>query len=258
MADSSIIIIGAGNLATSLGVALKQAGNVPLAVWSRTVESASLLGNRLGCFYSNDISQLPDAGIVIISVADAALPEIAAEVAGRYPHSLVLHTAGSISMEMLQSVGCSRYGVFYPMQTFSKARCVDFTTVSTFVEGCNSEVTELIRAIAAKIGSRCYDATSKQRRYLHLAAVFACNFSNAMYAMSAQILQKEGLPFEAMLPLIEETANKVHHLAPNEAQTGPAARGDKSVMDAHLAMLDGDLKSMYKYVSKYIINNKKK
>jgi predicted short-subunit dehydrogenase-like oxidoreductase (DUF2520 family) len=100
-----------------------------------------------------------------------------------------------------------------------------------------------------------FEATSEQRRYLHLSAVFACNFTNALYAMSAQILEKYGLPFEAMLPLIDETAKKVHSMHPCDAQTGPARRGDKEVMQRQVEMLDGELSEVYKIFSNYIENN---
>jgi predicted short-subunit dehydrogenase-like oxidoreductase (DUF2520 family) len=110
--------------------------------------------------------------------------------------------------------------------------------------------------MAHRLGGKVFDATSEQRKYLHLAAVFACNFSNAMYAMSAQLMQKHGLPFEALLPLIDETASKVHRLAPSEAQTGPARRGDKEVMALHASMLDEELCAVYNMLSEYIMNHK--
>lgn len=256
MENSSIILVGAGNVATSLGVALKAAGLNVAALWSRTRLAAQMLGERLGCSYHTTFEELPDADIVIVAVADSALPSVVADVAKRYPHSLVLHTAGSMPMELLRDAGCGRYGVFYPMQTFSKARVVDFSTVSTFVEGCDKAVENLIFDMAMRLGGRVYVATSEQRRYLHLAAVFACNFPNALYAMSAQLMQQHGLPFEAMLPLIDETAAKVHHLSPRDAQTGPARRGDETVMEGQKRLLDDELRTIYELLSDYIQNNR--
>ena len=256
VSSNSVLLIGAGNLATSLGVALVKAGYVPVAVWSRTVESASELGKHLNCPYSNDMSQLPQAATVIISVVDSALEAVARDVARLFPNSLVLHTAGSVSVDVLRAAGCHKYGVLYPMQTFSKVKRVDFSTVTTFVEGCDDETATFIRDMAHRLGGKVFDATSEQRKYLHLAAVFACNFSNAMYAMSAQLMQKHGLPFEALLPLIDETASKVHRLAPSEAQTGPARRGDKEVMALHASMLDEELCAVYNMLSEYIMNHK--
>lgn len=256
MESKRIVIVGAGNLATSLVLALKDAGLPPVAIWSRTIEAARELGERTGCFYTDDMSMLPHADMVIISVADSALQNVAFKVAAKFPSSLVLHTAGSLPMELLRVAGCKRYGVFYPMQTFSKARIVDFATVSIFVEGCDKTVESEVMQLANLSGGKVYSATSEQRRFLHLAAVFACNFSNAMYAMSARLLADNGLPFEAMLPLIDETAAKVHHLLPKMAQTGPAQRGDEVVMNAQRSLLNDELAEIYDAVSRFIINNK--
>lgn len=252
----TILLVGAGNLATSLAVALKNAGERIIGVWSRTEASARELGERIGVPFSSRLDNFTAPDVVIIAVADAALPEVVGSVLRLFPQALIAHTAGSISMEALRDAGAVRYGVFYPMQTFSKARIVDFSSVSTFVEGCDTEALETLRTIAIGLGGKVYDATSEQRRYLHLAAVFACNFPNALYAMSARLLEKHGLPFEAMLPLIDETALKVHSLHPREAQTGPARRGDDAVMRCQRALLDDELLYIYNVLSDYIAKNR--
>ncbi len=254
--STKVVLIGAGNVATSLALALRHAGVTLSAVWSRSQESACLLGERVECYYTTDINSLPDTDIVIISVIDSALPSVAHDVAKRYPLTPVLHTAGSIHISLLHEAGCTYYGVFYPMQTFSKARVVDFSTVSIFVEGCNENVLSIAKHLADMLTDKVYCATSEQRRYLHLAAVFACNFVNASYAMAAELLKRNGLPFEAMLPLIDETAMKVHHLQPREAQTGPAQRGDTEVMERQRELLDGELKDVYDLMSGYIQKNR--
>ena len=251
-----IAIIGAGNVAASLAPALLSVGFTVVAVWSRSEESARLLGEKIGSPSFTDIDSLPDADIVIVSVTDNALSSVAVAVANRFKEALVLHTAGSLPMALLREAGCSRYGVFYPMQTFSKSRPVDFSTVSLFVEGCCEEATVEAEDIARSIGARVYRATSEQRRFLHLAAVFVCNFPNALYAMAAELLERNGLPFEAMLPLIDETAAKVHQLSPRDAQTGPARRGDTVVMQRQRELLDGTLLEAYNLLSKYIQNTK--
>lgn len=250
------MLVGAGNLATSLGVAMKKMGITPAGVWSRTYTSANALAERLGCIGSDNLSQFPTPEIVIISVADNALYDVACNVARLYPQALILHTAGSVPMDILRDAGCSRYGVFYPMQTFSKARIVDFSTFYTFIEGCDKTAEEDIRKFAESFGGKVCAASSEQRRYLHVAAVFACNFSNALYAMSANLLDEHGLPFDAMLPLIDETAAKVHKLPPRNAQTGPAQRGDTVVMEQHRKLLNDDLLHIYNILSEYIQNNR--
>ena len=247
-----VVLVGAGNMATALAVALVKAGNVPLAVWSRTAESAQMLADRVGTEWCCDIDALPQADVVIISIVDSALRKIAAKVAAKYPDAIILHTAGSIPMNTLHECGAKRYGVLYPMQTVSKNNVVPLDDVTTFVEGCDEVVAQHIEQLARTISNKVVYATSEQRSYLHVAAVFACNFSNAVYNMAAELLEKHGLPFEAMLPLIDEAARKVHRMSPADAQTGPARRGDENVMNAHKAMLDDELSAIYSLFSDYI------
>lgn len=251
--NDRIVLVGAGNMATAIAYALKERGCTPVAVWSRTLESAAMLGERVGCDFTDDIASLPPADVAIISVTDNALCDVAATVARMFPDTLLLHTAGSISMEALRDAGAVRYGVLYPMQTVKKNSIIPLENVTTFIEGCNAEVTEQIQRIASIISRKVVYATSEQRCSLHVAAVFACNFPNAMYNMAFELLERNGLPFDAMLPLIDEAARKVHRMSPREAQTGPARRGDKNVMNAHKEMLDDEMANIYDTLSNYIM-----
>ena len=251
--NDRIVLVGAGNMATAIAYALKDGGNAPVAVWSRTLESAALLGGRVGCAFTDDIGALPAADIVIISIPDNALRDVSATVAEKYPGALLLHTAGSIPMDALRQAGAARYGVLYPMQTVNKNSPVSLRGITTFIEGCNDSVTEQIRQTASIISEKVVYATSEQRCSLHVAAVFACNFPNAVYNMAYELMQRNGLPFDAMLPLIDEAARKVHRMSPLEAQTGPARRGDENVMNAHKSMLDSELASIYEALSSYIM-----
>ena len=246
------MLVGAGNMATAIAVAMAKAGNVPVAVWSRTAESAQMLAERVGTEWYCDIEALPQADVVVISIVDSALREIASKVAAKYPNAIILHTAGSVPMSALHECGAKKYGVLYPMQTVNKNSVVSLEDVTVFVEACDDAVAEEINALARTISNKVVYATSEQRCYLHVAAVFACNFSNAVYNMAAELLEKNGLPFEAMLPLIDEAARKVHRMSPTEAQTGPARRGDENVMKAHKAMLDDELAAIYSLLSDYI------
>ena len=248
-----VVLVGAGNMATVMAYALKESGNAPVAVWSRTPESAALLGGRVGCAFTNDLALLPAADVFIISVPDNALRDVAAAVAGRYPDALLLHTAGSISMDALREAGATRYGVLYPMQTVSKNNVVSLRNITTFIEGCDDVVTGIVEKLAHLISDKVVYATSEQRCSLHVAAVFACNFPNAIYNMAYELMQRNGLPFDVMLPLIDEAARKVHRMTPLEAQTGPARRGDENVMNAHKAMLDDELANVYETLSNYIM-----
>jgi predicted short-subunit dehydrogenase-like oxidoreductase (DUF2520 family) len=251
--NDRIVLVGAGNMATAIACALKEGGNPPVAVWSRTLESASQLGNRVGCAFTNDLASLPAADIIIISVADNALRDVAASVAHNFPGALLLHTAGSIPMDALRDAGATKYGVLYPMQTVNKNSVTSLRNITTFIEGCNDDVTGLIRKTASFISDKVVYATSEQRSSLHVAAVFACNFPNAVYNMAYELMQRNGLPFDAMLPLIDEAARKVHRMSPLEAQTGPARRGDNNVMNAHKSMLDDELANIYETLSNYIM-----
>ena len=248
-----IVLIGAGNVATHLGVALQQAGWEVAQVYSRTEASASELANRLQVPFVTSIAEIcTDADVYIVAVKDDALPVLIPELAkGR--NGMFVHTAGSVPMKVWEGYALN-YGVLYPMQTFSKQKPVDFSKVPFFLEGDGAETLAILRKLACSLSGKVYNATSEQRMALHMAAVFACNFTNHMYVLSAHLLEKNGLPFDAMLPLIDETARKVHELAPKAAQTGPAIRKDMDVMNKHLNMLVGEpgLKELYEKMSKSI------
>ncbi len=234
-----IALIGAGNLATNLGLALVKAGHVVCQVYSRTQVSADALAVRLG---SKGVSHLDEvstkAQLYIVALKDSALDEVLPQLLPERGHALWVHTAGSVPLSIWPRYGLKHYGVFYPMQTFSKAHQVDFSEIPIFLEASGKMEMDILKDVASSM-SRCVtEASSEQRRYLHLSAVFACNFANAMYAASARLLEEKGLSFDVMLPLIDETARKVHKMHPVDAQTGPAVRYDKNVIDKHLAMLD--------------------
>lgn len=256
MADNHkrVVLVGAGNVATHLGMALQKAGYEIVQVFSRTEHSASALAGQLGTEYTVSMETLrPDADLYIVSVKDAVLQSLLPSIVKGREEALFVHTAGSMPMSVWKGIAI-RYGVLYPMQTFSKQRPVDFGTVSFFVEANEPDDLETLKQMASSLGAKVYEASSEQRMSLHVAAVFACNFANHMYALSAKLLDKYGMPFEAMLPLIEETADKVHLLSPREAQTGPAIRRDGNVMDKHLDLLADEpiLQDLYKKISKSI------
>lgn len=256
MADNHkrVVLVGAGNVATHLGMALQKAGYEIVQVFSRTEHSASVLAGQLGTEYTVSMEALrPDADLYIVSVKDAVLQSLLPTIVKGREEALFVHTAGSMPMSVWKGIAI-RYGVLYPMQTFSKQRPVDFGTVSFFVEANEPDDLETLKQMASSLGAKVYEASSEQRMSLHVAAVFACNFANHMYALSAKLLDKYGMPFEAMLPLIEETADKVHLLSPREAQTGPAIRRDGNVMDKHLDLLADEpiLQDLYKKISKSI------
>lgn len=252
--DTPVVFIGAGNLATNLAKALYRNGFRIVQVYSRTEEAAHALAQKVEAGYTTELSEVSKEGrLYIISLKDDAFVELLPRIVDGKDDALLVHTAGSIPMNVWEGK-TSRYGVFYPMQTFSKLREVNFRKVPFFVESNSAEDTELLKGIAAVLSENVYEATSEQRKSLHLAAVFTCNFTNHMYALAAEMLKKYELPFDVMLPLIDETAHKVHELEPKLAQTGPAVRYDENVINKHLKMLadEPEMQELYKLISQSI------
>ena len=238
MEQKTIVWIGAGRVATHLAPALAGAGLKTLQVYSRTEASAVALAGMLQASFTTDLSSVvSDADYYFFSVKDAVLPELVAALAPRCGAGAFLHTAGSIPLSVFEGLGLSRYGVFYPLQTFSHGRPLDMRAVPFFLEASSPAFAAELTALASSVSARVYSLTSSARRKLHLSAVFACNFVNHCYTLAGNLLAEEGIPFEALLPLIDETAAKVHRLSPAEAQTGPAVRYDRNVLDAQLAQL---------------------
>lgn len=251
----SIVYIGAGNVATHLSKALQQKGFQLLQVYSRTASSARMLANALQCDWTTQLEQVNEqADLYIISVKDSVLETVSSQLTHCNPHALYLHTAGSMPIDVLKGK-FRNYGVAYPMQTFSKEREVYFEDIPFFLEANTPESLQQLREITGSLSSQIYEASSEQRRYLHIAAVFACNFSNHMYAVCERLLQTHQLPFKVMWPLIDETTRKVHALSPVKAQTGPARRYDENVIQRHLDILkeeDPLAAEIYRLLSQHI------
>ena len=240
------ILIGAGRLATQLGWALREAGHDVTAVYSRTMEAAEALTRVVGGSPTDHLGQLPlTADVYIVAVKDSALQALIPQLTQGREGQLFVHTAGSMPMTVFEGYA-DRYGVLYPMQSFSKERRVDFAEIPVFIEGADP----LIRQLAESISRRVYPLSTADRKYLHLAAVFACNFANHCYALAADVLERHGLPFDVLLPLIDETARKVHELHPLDAQTGPAVRYDENVINMQAALLsDPAVRELYERLS---------
>ncbi|MBO4499255.1 MAG: DUF2520 domain-containing protein [Bacteroidaceae bacterium] len=249
-----IVLVGAGNVATCMGGALKSAGHDIKCVYSRTERNAMALANKLDTCFVTDLEQLPEADAFIVMLRDDALLSLAAKIVSSHPEKLFLHTSGSVPNSLWKSAGATRYGVLYPMQTFSKGKSVEWGDVPVFIEASSDECLQKVRNIAESLSDNCTVLDSEQRSRLHLAAVFACNFSNRMYAIADELLKECGIPFSVMLPLIAETADKVSSMPPVSAQTGPAVRGDKRVMDVHRRLLTDkpEWRILYDLISKDI------
>ena len=246
-----IALIGAGRVASCMGPRLKQAGHTVTGVYSRTLGHAEELATMLDAPAFDRLEQVPASDVYLTMLTDDALKELAPAIVKGRENTLFVHTAGSVSIDVWKNAGAKRYGVMYAMQTFSKGAQIDWPQVPVLVEGGSEADLKTVTALARSLSANITPLSSDGRRKLHVAAVFACNFANHMYAVSEQLLRDEGVPFSVMLPLVRETARKVETMSPVDAQTGPAVRGDRKVINEHLELLKDypEYAEIYKLVS---------
>ncbi|MEI6752746.1 MAG: DUF2520 domain-containing protein [Paludibacter sp.] len=247
-----VVFIGSGNVATQLGLALKEKGIIVKQVYSKSLTNAETLAKKLDAEATSDIADLyMDADFYIYALKDSALRSTLKRM--DMPAGVQVHCGGTISIREFEGFS-TRFGVLYPLQTFSVNKLIDFTNIPIFIEGCNQDVQEKLMALANQISEKVYIMNSEGRRKIHLAAVFACNFTNYMYDIASQILEGSNVPFNVMYPLIDETAEKIKTLSPYHAQTGPAVRMDDITIDKHLSLLikNRDFKNIYKTLTKSI------
>jgi predicted short-subunit dehydrogenase-like oxidoreductase (DUF2520 family) len=250
-----ITLIGSGNVATHLGAAFKNAGHRIIQVYSRDMHNAALLACHIGAEAIDDLGHINhETDLFIISVKDDAIASIAQKLA-KY-QKLTVHTSGATTLNILLAF-IPEAGVFYPLQTLSKNKEVDFLTVPLCIEGADEHITRVLVQLAQTISNKVYRVSSEQRKILHLAAVFACNFSNYLYGIAQQLLAQHQMDFELLRPLIMETAQKVQDHLPVEVQTGPAIRNDQDTLTTHLQILNDspEWKTIYNVLSQAIIKN---
>ncbi|MDE5418904.1 DUF2520 domain-containing protein [Labilibaculum sp. DW002] len=247
-----IVIIGAGNLATQLSLALHEKGLGIIQVYSRTIESASELAGKVNAEASNSLQDIKtNADLYILAVSDKALQSVLNGIS--IPKAKLVHTAGSISVDVFKDY-TDTFGVFYPLQTFSKNRKVDFSNIPICIEANQEAFAAELFELGRKISSNLHAISSDQRKQLHLAAVFTCNFANHMYSIGQELLAEKNVDFNLLQPLIKETAEKITELDPIAAQTGPAVRFDEDVIKAHEESLNmhPDFQKLYRFVSQSI------
>ena len=249
-----VSIIGSGNVAQHLIVAFSKTTDIELVqVFTRKDEALAHLINPDKIY--TDFNDIIAADLFIVAITDDAIAEVSAAIP--FSNELVVHTSGSVSIEAIDNK--NRPGVFYPLQTFSKSKEVDFKTIPICIETKNEKDFEILEKVAKSISNTVYKINSEQRKALHIAAVFVCNFVNHLYQIGNDICIENDLPFDILKPLIQETANKILTLSPNQAQTGPAKRKDIQTIDAHQSFLsDENQKEIYKMLTKSIIDNGKK
>ena len=248
-----ITLIGSGNVATHLGAAFKNAGHRMVQVYSRNEQNAALLAYHIGAEAIDELDNInTETDIFIISVSDDAIAGIAGQLA-QYD-KLIAHTSGATDLYTLLAF-TDKAGVFYPLQTFSKTKEVDFRAVPVCIEGADESIAQTLTELAQTISNNVYPISSAQRKTLHLAAVFACNFPNYLYGVAQELLSAQSIRFDLLRPLILETAEKVQQQFPADVQTGPAVRKDAKTIDAHLQPLKGEpeLEQLYRLLSQGII-----
>lgn len=248
-----LILLGSGNAATRLGTAFRDAGHDIVQVYSRSVKNGQRLCRLLDCpDCCTDVPEEIDprrADAIVSALRDSAADAVWRRIAfGDCP---VFHTAGSMALDTLAPYAKHR-GVLYPLQTLSRTRKLDFSCVPLFIEAESAETMSVLKALADSVSNCVCEADSGKRKNLHIAAVFANNFSNHMFAIAERLLKANGLDLSYLLPLIDETARKVHELSPRQAQTGPAIRFDENIIHLHLSRLDGDDAALYEAISESI------
>ena len=248
-----ITLIGSGNVAQHLIKAFAKSESIERAqAYSRQKEALThLLDSDT---ITTDFSSLKEADLYIIAVSDNAISEVSKQFP--FQNRLVVHTSGTASMNTLDSK--NRRGVFYPLQTFSKNKEVDFSGIPFCLETENESDYAILEAVAKSISNSVFPISSEQRKALHVSAVFVNNFTNHLYQIGQEICDEHQVPFEILKPLIQETAQKINILNPAEAQTGPAKRNDSNTIEAHLEYLTNEnQKNIYKLLTQSIQHNGK-
>lgn len=226
-----IVIIGSGNVAYHIAAALQTSGQSVKQLFARNTEELSLISNKLSIPFNNE--NLKDADLYIICVSDSAIQEVSKRITN--PNALVVHTSGSMPKEILE--GNYRKGSWYPLQTFSKNKNLNYSEIPFFIETESEADLKLLWDMTLKISDKIQESTFEKRKYIHLTAVFACNFVNHLFARAKEISDEQNIPFDYFIPLIDETVDKINYLEPKKAQTGPAVRNDQRILELHEQLL---------------------
>lgn len=251
MSKPEVVILGAGNVATHLAEALSSKARIT-QIYNHNLTGAEELAGKIGATAIDSIDNLSQtADFYIISIKDDAIKPLAAALGER--RGIWCHTSGSVSIDSLSTISKTT-GVIYPMQTFSKDVAVEMSEVPFFIEGSTDAVTGKIKALAELISKNAHEADSDTRAKLHIAAVFACNFTNRLWDISSKVLEPLGLDFSVLGPLVKATLDKAVATSPHSGQTGPARRNDLEIIRKHVNMLQGEERTLYCMLSDSIIN----
>lgn len=254
-----ITIVGAGNVAHNFALAFRNAGFIIHEVYSRTQRSAMLLSQAMNTSHITDISNLRgDTDLIILAVNDDALADVVCSI--KVKNVPIMHTSGSTPIDIFEPCGFTNYGIFYPVQSFQKNETESLESIPICVEANDSKTEDLFLSLARSMSRKVYAMNSEKRKALHVAAVFANNFSNHLFHIAGEILAKKQIPFDVIRPLVEKTAGKIKHEKPINTQTGPAVRNDKQVIDSHLEYLKttSEYQKIYDLITADIYNAQQK
>lgn len=229
-----ISIIGAGNVATQLALALRKAGHTIVQICNRSNDAGEELAKTVGATFTADFKSIEDAELYIIAVKDDAIADVASQL--KKKGSIIVHTSGTKTADIL-SFSSDTYGVFYPLQTMTKLSKVDFSNIPILIEGSNVETRKVLSKLAKTLSKNIHEVDEVQRQWVHVAAVFANNFTNHMYTLSERLLLDHNLQFDILKPLILQSVQNLGSHSPQELQTGPAARGDSMTIEKHIELL---------------------
>lgn len=252
--QKKIVLIGCGNVGYHLGRRLKKRGVHIVQVHSRTKKRAKRLAKKINVPYTTDLGEIvADADLYILAVRDDVIGEVAAKISERSSNALMVHTSGATPSTVFAPY-TNRYGIFYPLQTFSINRAANFKTIPLCVDAVELEDFIFLKQLAEQVCRNVYHITDEQRAILHVAAVFVNNFTNHLFHIGENIVEKEGLSFDILKPLMQETVEKIMKHPAKSMQTGPAIRGDKKTIERHLDYLEQypDYQELYEKITKNI------
>lgn len=254
---TSVSIIGSGNVGWHLAHVLCRRGFEIHSCFSRNFSKAETLAKEVKAEPVDQLNQVAQySDLYLVAVTDDAITAVFTELDKVVVGKTIAHTSGAFPL--VTALKKNKSAVFYPLQTFSKAKKVNFSNVPILIEADDNVQEKALETLAMSFSSRVQRISSEQRAQLHVAAVFACNFSNHMLYLSDTILKEKGLNFDLLMPLVNETISKLNSLPPKEAQTGPAMRNDQKTIEKHLALLsDYDQKKIYQIITNHILKTHK-
>ena len=247
----NLVLIGSGNLATNLGLSLVSKGYTVLQVWSKQLKNAEKLAKKLNCDYTDSLSNLHDADLYILSVKDDSINSVLNKIS----LDNVVHTSGSTEINIFKGK-FDNYGVLYPLQTFNKNIISDFSEIPICIESNNKKYEKELFNLANSLSNHTIKINSKQRKIIHIAAVFASNFTNHMFTIADSLLADKKIDFKLLMPLINQTIDKLNANNAKDVQTGPAKRKDNKIIKDHLKNISNNSnKELYRLITNSIIES---